>query len=196
MRNNTMLALLLAAAGAADAQDTIRVRDKDGKVSEVAGGPEVVVLTAKNLEYEIEVGNTRAKQPLDARTVVEIVPDANGRTFDYNQGEQAFNNGDMDEAIVRFDRVRKDQRSRELLRQLAAIYQVRAHWAKGDAAGTINAARSLRQERPDGFFVRESFVLEVRAHLAKNDAAGASSALSQFEEKGRSDGMTEWAKSA
>ena len=196
MRNHMMLALLLAAGGTAAAQDTIRVRDKDGKITEIPQGPEVVSLSSKTVEYEIDLGNTRAKQPLDARTVVEIVPDANGRTFDFNQGEQAFGSGDMDEAITRFDRVRKDQRARELLRQLAAIYQVRAHWAKGDPAGTVAAARSLRQERPDSFFVRESFVLEVKAHLARNDASGASTALQQFEEKGKSDGMTEWAKTA
>ena len=88
------VAAVLLAAAAASAQDTLRIRDKEGKINERMG--EVVSLNHKTVEYEIDVGGTRAKQPEDARNVVEIVPDQNGRTFDYIQAELAFNNGDWE----------------------------------------------------------------------------------------------------
>lgn len=190
------LALLLSAAAAAVAQDTLRIREKDGRTSEKQG--EVVTLTHKLVEYEQEVGGgTRAKLNEDARNIVEILPDQNGKTFDYIQAEQAMNNQDWDEAIVRFDRVRKDQRARELLKQIAAISVLRAQAGKeNNAAATVAAAKTLRQEKPDGFFIRESFEIEIRAHLSKNDIAGAGGTITAFEEKGKSDGMPEWAKSA
>lgn len=186
--------LLAAAAGAASAQDTIRIRNKDGSIAEKQG--EVVTLTNKMIEFEIDLGTSRAKQNEDSRNVVEIVPDSTGRTFDYNQAELAVNNGDWEQAAERFDKVRKDQRARELLRQLALVGMIRANWNQGDVAGTIAAARALRQERPESFFLRESFELEVKAHLTKNDHASAGQVLQQFEDKGKSDGMQEWAKSA
>jgi hypothetical protein len=192
-RLTSALAALLLAAGAAAAQDTLRIRDKEGKITEKQG--EVVVLNHKTVEYEIDVGGTRAKQPEDARLVVEIVPDQNGRTFDYIQAEQAFNNGEWAEAIERFERVRRDQRARELLKQVAAISVVRAHWSAGNIPGTLAAAKALRQEKPDSFYIRESFEIEIRAHLSKNDIAGANGVITAFEEKGKTDGMAEWAKS-
>jgi len=194
MKTLGMIAGLLAAAGAATAQDTIRIRNKDGSIAEKQA--EVVTLTNKMIEFEIDLGTSRAKQNEDSRNVIEIVPDNNGRTFDYNQAELAVNNGDWDQAVERFDKVRKDQRARELLRQLALIGMVKASWNKGDVAGTIAAARALRQERPESFFIRESFELEVKAHLAKNDHPAAGQVLQQFEDKGKSDGMPDWSKSA
>lgn len=176
------------------AQDTIRIREKDGKLAEKQG--EVVTLTHKLVEYEQDLGGTRAKLQEDARNVVEIVPDQNGRTFDYIQAEQALNNGEWDEAIVRCERVRKDTRARDLLKQIAAISIVRAHWGNSNAQGTIAAAKGLRQEKGDSFFIRESFELEIQAHLSRNDVAGAGATITAFEEKGKVDGMTDWAKSA
>jgi len=81
-----MLAFILVAIAAvlltASAQDTLRVRDpKDGKVNEKQG--EVVTLTHKLVEYEQDLGGTRAKLQEDARNVLELIPDQNGRTFDY-----------------------------------------------------------------------------------------------------------------
>jgi hypothetical protein len=189
------IAGILAAASAASAQDTIRVRNpKDGSITEKQG--EVVTLTNKLLEYEIDLGNSRAKQNEDSRNVIEIVPDSNGRTFDFNQAELAVNNGEWDQAVDRFDKVRKDARARELLRQLALIGMVRANWNRNDIPGTVASAKLLRQERPESFYIRESFELEIKAHLAKNDHAAAGQVIQQFEDKGKSDGMLDWAKSA
>jgi hypothetical protein len=190
-----VLAAVLGAASAAAAQDTLRVRDpKDGKISEKQG--EVVTLTHKLVEIEQDLSGTRVKVQEDARNVVELIPDQNGRTFDYIQAEQALNNGNWDEAIQRFEKVRVDARARDILKQMSAINVVRAQWGKENAAGTIAAAKGLRQEKGDSFFVRESFELEIQANLAKNDIAGANGAISAFEEKGKADGMPDWAKSA
>ena len=193
--NKLAFAAVVLTASAAAAQDTLRVRDpKDGKISEKQG--EVVTLTHKLVEYEQDLGGTRAKLQEDARNVVELIPDQNGRTFDYIQAEQALNNGDWDQAIDRFEKVRRDARARDILKQMAAISVVRAQWGKENPAGTIAAAKALRQEKGDSFFVRESFELEIQAHLAKNDIGGANGAITAFEEKGKADGMPDWAKSA
>lgn len=192
--NTIAMAAVLLTASAAAAQDTLRVREKDGRIGEKSG--EVLTLTYKVVQYEQNLGDSKAKLQEDAPNIVEIVADQNGRTFEYNQGEQAFNNGQWDQAIERFEKVRRDPRARELLKQLAAISVVRAQWNKDNAQGTIAAAKQLRTEKPEGFFVRESFELEIQANLAAGNVNGANAAITAFEEKGKSDNMSEWVKAA
>lgn len=184
------LALLALAANAA-AQDTIKF--KEGQGTDLVG--EILGLTHKVVEYELPAA-PGVKQPVDAKKVADIVPDNNRRTFDYATGETALASGDLDQAIERFDRVTRDARAVELIKQLAYMHGIKCRWMKDDFPGTIAAAQRLRKERPDCFFLRNAFEYETQAHIAKGDIDSASKTLADFEAKGKSDGMTDWPKAA
>jgi hypothetical protein len=156
---------------------------------------EVQSLTHKVVEYELTAA-PGVKQPAEAKKIAEIVPDNNRKTFDYATGETALASGDLDQALERFDRVTRDARATELLKQLAYINLVKCRWMKDDLAGTVAASQRLRKERPECFFLRDAYEYEFRAHVARNDIDGASKTLTEFEGKGKADGMTDWPKSA
>src|SRR5579863_2305726 len=100
------------------AQDQIHFKDP-ARNPDMEG--DIVTLTYKQIEIEINVGGTLAKQPADARQVADIVPSTGKKSFDFSAGEQAMANNDFATAVQRFDRVTNDQRATELMKQLSAI---------------------------------------------------------------------------
>jgi len=184
------LAILLSLAAAAAAQDVIKY--KDGSPDKEG---EITALNYKTVEYDIIAGN-RIKQQEDAKKVSELVVDRNQTTFDYNRGASALESSDYDGAVEHFARVTKDVRAREFLKQTAAINVVRAQWMKDNIPGCIQAIKELRTLKPDSFYLKESYEFEIRCNLAKGDVAGATAAVAGLEEKGKSDNLPEWAKSA
>ena len=190
MRYLLSLAILLSSAAAASAQDVIKF--KDGSPDKEG---EVTALNYKSVEYDIIAGN-RIKQQEDAKKVAEIVVDRNQTTFDYTRGASAMEGSDYDGAVEHFGRVTKDVRARELLKQMAAINIVRCQWMKDNIPGCLQAIRELRGLKADSFYLKESYEYEIRANLAKGDVAAATAAVAGLEEKGKSDNLPEWAKSA
>jgi outer membrane protein assembly factor BamD (BamD/ComL family) len=152
-------------------------------------------MTYKLIELEINVGGTLAKQPADARQVADIIPGSK-KHFDFGKGEESMANNDFPTAIQRFERVVADQRATELMRQMALISIVRCNYYAGNVQGVIQSAQSLRNKKPDSFYVRESFELEVKAHLANRNQGAAQAAIAAFSNMGTQNGMQEWAKSA
>lgn len=195
MRKLLATTLLLAAAAAPlCAQDIIRFKDPN-KNPDMEG--DIASMTYKLIEVDINVGGTLARQPADARQVADIIPSNSKKSFDFGKGEECMANNDFDTAIDRFERVKKDQRATELQRQLAGINIVRCHYYKGtNPNALVAAAQALRAQKPDSFYVRESFELEFKAHLAMRNANNASSVANAFAAMGNANGMQEWAKSA
>src|SRR5262245_13984898 len=118
---NKLLAIafvLAAAASPLAAQDSIKFKDPS-KNADVEG--DIVTLTYKVVEYEINLGGTLAKQIADARQVAEIIPANTKKSFDFAQGEAAMANNDFQSAIQRFERVAADTRAPEVLRQTALV---------------------------------------------------------------------------
>src|ERR1044071_231758 len=103
-----MLAITFALAAMAtqlSAQDKIIFKDSS-KNPDMEG--DIVTLSFKLIEIEINVGGTLAKQPADARQVAEILPSNSKKSFDFAQGEAAMANNDFASAIGRFERVAND----------------------------------------------------------------------------------------
>jgi hypothetical protein len=192
MRKLLAIAIALAAtASSLQAQDVIKFRDP-GKNPDMEG--DIVTMTYKLIEVEINVGGTLAKQPADARHVVDIIPGSK-KHFDFTKGEESMANNDFSTAISRFERVVADQRASELMRQMSLISIVRCYYYAGNIQGVIAASQSLRNKKPDCFYIKESFELEVKAHLAAGNTGGASSAIVAFKNLANTAGMQEWAKS-
>lgn len=184
------LAFLASAASLAAAQDVIRYRD--GTADQEC---EVVSLNYRQVDYEIVLGN-KVRQQADAKKVAEIGIDKNQSTFEFNQGQSAMEAGNFPEAIDKFERVKRDPRARDLLKQTAAINVVRCHYYSENIQGCLAAIQSLRQMKPDTFYLMESYQMEIKAALAKNDVAGAQAAVTALEGKGNSENMPEWARAA
>jgi len=189
-----LLAITFALAAAASpvyAQDIIRF--KDGKTADMEG--DIASMTFKLVEVEINVGGTLAKQPADARNILEIIPSNSKKTFDFAQGEAAMANNDFASAIQRFERVANDTRATEVMRQMSLINIVRSHYYAGNPNGVVQSAQALRAKKADSFYVRESFELEVKAHLHTNNVGAAANTIGAFKNLGNQNGMQEWAKS-
>jgi outer membrane protein assembly factor BamD (BamD/ComL family) len=193
MRKYLAIAFVLAASATQlQAQDIIKFRDPN-KNPDMEG--DVVSMSYKLIEIEINVGGTLAKQPADARLVVDVIPNGSKKDFDFAKGEESMANNDFQTAIARFEKVWGSNRATELMKQLALINIVRCQYYAGSPAGVVQAAQSLRSKKPESFYVRESFELEVKAHLATNNVAAASSAIVAFKNLANTAGMQEWAKS-
>jgi len=185
-----ILIVLAAAAAPAAAQDVIRY--KDGTADQEC---EVVTLNYRTVDYDIVLGN-KVRQQADAKKVGEIGVDKNQSTFEFNQGQSAMEAGNFAEAIDKFERVKRDPRARDLLKQTAAINVVRCHYYSESVQGCLAAIQSLRTMKPDTFFLMESYQLEIKACLAKNDVAGAQAAVTALEGKGNSENMPDWTRAA
>src|SRR5438105_1979297 len=124
----TSIALFLALASAATplaAQDTIKFKDPK-KNPDLQG--EIVNLAFDLVEIEVFTGNGAVKQAVDPRLIAEFVPGR--RSLDFLKGEETLAAGDAVSAAARFDRVANDTQATPLLRQLAAVKAVRAHFSE------------------------------------------------------------------
>jgi hypothetical protein len=189
----TIATLLAAAAAPVYAQDAIKF--KEGSKNQDMEGS-IATMSYKLVEIEINIGGTLAKQPADARQIADLIPANSTKTFDFAQGESAMTNNDFDSAIERFERVKKDARASELQRQLSGINVVRCQYYKGNPNGVIQAAQAMRSQKPESFYVRESFELEFKAHVAMRNVNGAAGVATAFAGMGNANGMQEWGKSA
>jgi tetratricopeptide (TPR) repeat protein len=182
--------VLLAAAAQAAAQDTLKFHDP--------GRPnmqgEITSMNFRIVEIEIEVGGLRVPQKVNTREIREIDIDAARKPFDFSSGEDSMNKGDYAQAAERFERARKD--GRDVIKQTAGINVVRCHFNAGDAPSALAAIKTLRQEKPETYYLRETYEIEYRCHASRGDTAAAARVAEEFEKKGRSDKLDEWAKSA
>lgn len=192
VRPVTVLAILLAAAAPALAQDVIEFND--GKRPNAEG--EVLAMTFKIIDFEILAGEQRIPQKAAAKEVRRITLDTINKTFDFVSGEDLFAKGEFAQAAERFERVKRDPRAKDPVRQMAAIMLVKCHYTAGDLPAAIQAVKALRQDKAESFYLRDSYEFEYRCHLAMGNVAGLQQTVAAFEEKGRAEGMTEWAKSA
>jgi hypothetical protein len=192
MRKLLALAIALAAtASQLQAQDVIRFKDPS-KNPDMEG--DIVNMTYKQIDIEINLGGTLAKQPADARQVADIIPGSK-KHFDFQKGEEAMANNDFTAAIQRFDRAVNDPRASELMKQLSMISIVRCHYYAGSTQGVVQAAQALRAKKPESFYIRETFELEVKAHIANRNQNGAAATILAFKNMANANGMQEWSKS-
>jgi len=189
-----LIAVVILSAGAAGAVAQDVIRFKEGRGQDIQGD------VGNNLNYKVveyePAATPGAKIKSDSKDIQEIVIEQSKKSFDFGQGEQAMNNNDLDSAVERFERVRKDPRAHELIKQTSAINVVRCHFANNNVAAALAAVKSLRQERPDSFYLLESYDYEIRCHLARKDTTAASQSLTELEGRGKSDNMPEWSKLA
>jgi hypothetical protein len=73
------------------------------------------------------------------------------------------------------------------MRDFCRKHIIEAYLAAGDADSAIKAARDLRKEKPDSFFLRDSFQLQYDAAKMKRDPARQDEAIKDIDEVVKAD---------
>jgi hypothetical protein len=164
--NRILLALVFVASAAlsASAQDKITWKD-DRAVTDCT----VVSINYTQIKYRLGSGG---EQEDDARLVKDITFDTDTPTipYEFNNGLSNLRKGAAKEAIEQFEKaiamIKKSNSPNHPVRDFCRKHIMEAHRADGNAMGLIAAARELRKEKPDSFFLRESFVMQYEAAKA------------------------------
>ncbi len=181
------LAALVAAALPAAAQDKIIWK---GERQPIEGT--VVSITYSQIKYRL-VGSG-PEQEDNARDVKDIKFDPENTAlpfYEYDQGVKALNKGAGKEAVEQFnralDRLKTSNSPNHPMRDFCRKHILEAHLAGGDAEAVVRAARDMRKEKPDSFFLRDSFLMQFRAAKLKSDSALQDATIKEIEETVRSD---------
>ena len=192
MRTLLALGFLAAAALPAAAQDKV-ISDKIIWKGERAptDGTVVVNITFSQIKYRL--GNSGSEQEDNARAVKDIVFDTDNTLipYEYTHGLNALNKGDYKEAVKQFEKaidlIKKSNSPNHPIREFLRKRVIEAHLASGDAQAVVTAARELRKEKPDSFFLRESFLMQYEAAKMKRDAALQNETIKELDDVIRSD---------
>ncbi|MBI4564915.1 MAG: hypothetical protein HY716_09520 [Planctomycetes bacterium] len=179
-----LLGLLLVSA--AEAQDKIVWKDNTPTYE-----CRVLSLTYEKITYDLGAG---APQQSNARNVREIEFDPNNVPFDFPYARQELQRNPSKDVATRFERMKKDPRTSEPARDFCRKHIIEALLGAGDFEGAIAAAKALRTEKSDSFFLRDSFVLQYEAAQGLNDAKLQEETLKEFEAAAREKRMSEWNK--
>jgi tetratricopeptide (TPR) repeat protein len=177
--------VLLAATGAASAQDKIKWKDR----ADTEGV--VISLNVKDIKYRLT--NSPAEQEEPSKNVRDIEFDQDNTLFpyEYNHGVAAFHKGDYKGAVEQFeraiDRIKRTNSPNHPMRDFCRKYIVESYLKAGDAAGVMAAARELRKEKPDSFFVRDSFLMQYEAWKRRRDAKLQEETIKELEEAIKTD---------
>lgn len=181
MRSNSVFVGLIVAAAAlpAAAQDKIIWKGERAPTEGV-----VISLNIKEIKYRLATGGGEQVEP--ARGVKDIAFDPESLPYEYNAGKTALQRNQFRDAVEQFekaiDRIKRSNNPNHALRDFCHKHIVEANLAAGDTDAVVKAARELRKEKSDSFFVRDSFLLQYEAAKNKGDAKLLEETMKEFEE--------------
>ncbi|HTF55876.1 MAG TPA: hypothetical protein VK661_01290 [Planctomycetota bacterium] len=177
--------VLFAAARPASAQDKIKWKDRPDTEGVV------ISLNVKDIKYRLT--NSPAEQEEPSKNVRDIEFDQDNTLFpyEYSHGVAAFHKGDYKGAIEQFDRaidrIKRTNSPNHPMRDFCRKYVVESYLKSGDAAGVVAAARELRREKADSFFIRDSFLMQYEAGKRRRDAKLLEETIKELEEAIKAD---------
>lgn len=185
----TILALSMLATGAlsAAAQDTIFWK---GERQATKGT--VVSINFLQIKYRLE--GAAGEQEDNARDVKDIEFDPDNSTlpyYEFDQGMRALHKGQQKEAVEQFtralDRIKGSNTPNHPMRDFCRKHILEANLMARDSDATVASARALRKERPDSFFLRDSFMMQYDAAKMKRDTALLNDTIRELEEAIKAD---------
>ena len=189
----TVLALATLAAGslAASAQEGV-IQDKiiwKGERAPTEGS--VVSLNFSQIKYRLS--SAGGEQEDFAKEVKDIEFDTDNPIvpYEFTQGRNLLNKGGYKEAVDQFERaiarIRQSNSPNHPLRDFCRRYILEAHLLAGDSAAVVAAARELRKEKPDSFFLRDSFLLQYEAAKMRRDTALQEATIKEIDDAVKAD---------
>jgi tetratricopeptide (TPR) repeat protein len=169
IRTLIALASLAAAALPAAAQDKIIWK---GERAPTEGT--VISINYREIKYRLSTAG--GEQEDFSKDVKDIEFDSdNTFSYEYTQGRNALHKGAYKEAVEQFERaitrIKQSNTPNHPMRDFCRKYILEAHLAAGNLADVVAAARELRKEKPDTFFLRDSFLMQYEAAKRKPDSA-------------------------
>ncbi len=169
IRTLIALASLAAAALPAAAQDKIIWK---GERAPTEGT--VISINYREIKYRLSTAG--GEQEDFSKDVKDIEFDSdNTFAYEYSQGRNALHKGAYKEAVEQFERaitrIKQSNTPNHPMRDFCRKYILEAHLAAGNLAEVVAAARELRKEKPDTFFLRDSFLMQYEAAKRKPDSA-------------------------
>jgi len=144
----------------------------------------VISLNVKEIKYRLATGGGEQVEP--SKGVQDIVFDPESLPYEFNAGKAALQRNQFREAVEQFekaiDRIKRSNNPNHPLRDFCRKFIIEAQLAAGDTAGVVAAARELRKEKLDSFYVRDSFLLQYEAAKTKGDAKLLDETMKEFEE--------------
>jgi len=185
-RSILALVLMASAPALAAAQDKIIWKGERQPIEGI-----VVNINFREIKYRLV--NAAGQQEDNAREVKDIEFDKENNLipFEYTRGIEALHKGGNKEAVDNFvkaiDHIKKSNSPDHPLRDFCRKYIMEAYMAAGDAQAVVTAARELRKEKPDSFFLRESFLMQYEAAKMKRDAALQDATIKELDDVIKSD---------
>jgi tetratricopeptide (TPR) repeat protein len=186
--HRTLLAVVFAGAASlsAAAQDKIIWK---GERAPTEGS--VVNINFTQIKYRLS--NAGSEQEDSAKDVKDIEFDTDNTLvpYEYTHGLTALHKGQFKEAVDQFkkaiDLIKKSNSPNHPIRDFCRKYIMEAWQAAGDAQAVVTAARELRAEKADSFFLRDSFLMQYDAAKMKRDPALQDATIKELEDVIRSD---------
>jgi tetratricopeptide (TPR) repeat protein len=179
-------ACLVAAARSASAQDKIIWK---GERAPTEGS--VVSLTFREIKYRLPGAGSEQEDLAKDVKDIEFDRDNTIIPYEYNHGINALHKGQFKEAVQQFDKaidmIKKSNSPNHPVRDFCRKYIMEAHRGEGNAQALVDAARALRKEKPDSFFLRDSFLMQYDAAKMRRDTALLNETIRELDEVIRSD---------
>ena len=193
LRTIVALAVLAAAGLSASAQDRV-ITDKiiwKGERAPTEGS----VININFVQIKYRLGSGGGEQEDNARDVKDIIFDTDNTLipYEYTHGLNAMHKGAYAEAVVQFEKaiglIKKSNSPNHPIRDFCRRHILEAHKLAGDADKLVNSARELRKEKPDTFFLRDSFLMQYEAAKMKQprDTALLDATIKELDEVIKSD---------
>ncbi len=181
---------IAAARGAWAQSDTVRFRNP----GENDLSCDVLSISWKEVKFNILAGDTWVAQSRPTRDVKEVLLSNEHKGFEFVSAEQSMSQNQFAEAVIRFEKTRRDPRTIEPVRQMARMRIAHCHFRDGQPDKAIAALADFRKEAPDTYFLADTYVLQYEAYRAKSppDVVRMEQTLQEFTRDADSKGMSEW----
>ena len=180
------LAILAAGGLPSSAQDRV-VQDKIFWKGERAL-TEGTVVSLNFFQIKYRLSSAGGEQEDFAKEVKDIEFDTDNPIvpYEFTHGVNAMNKGNHEEAVKQFEkaisRIKQSNSPNHPLRDFCRKHIMESHMATGDPAAVEAAARELRKEKPDSFFLRESFLMQYEAAKTRRNAALQEATIKELDE--------------
>lgn len=187
LRATLAIAVFVAGARAAAAQDKIVWKGE-------RAATEGTVVSINFVQIKYRMSGAGSEQEDFAREVKDIKFDPTSTTlpyYEFDQGLKALARGQAREAATNFEnaikRILSSNSPNHPMRDWCRKHIIEAHLAGGDADAAVKAARELRKEKADSFFLRDSFLMQYDAAKLRRDSALLAETIRELEEVIKSD---------
>ena len=190
MKPATLLALLAVSAAPAAAWAQDKIISNDGATIE----GRITKLSCKEVSYEF-ANNPGIPQSLGMNKIRDIEFENSTKPFELQSAEDMVKRGEFKEAIDKFNRVLRDGKTEQPHQEMSRWGVVQCWVGMNEGAKAAEAISTFRKDSPEWYFTRDAYMHLAQFAREIGDAKLLQRAMQDFDDAGKSLGMTDWSKS-